>query len=218
MRSRLRLGAVADLAVIGLVAWVLLRPSGPVGGALARWKAERAVRQRINSDWAQIASGPRLDTTASAVALVEFSDYECPFCRSQHGLLKRVIGDSRGGGVVFRHLPLPIHKNALHAALSAVCAEEQGRFREMHDRLFETEAWMTDANWRREASAAGVPDLVAFSNCLSSTEATARIRTDAALARDLGISGTPSFVHREGVVAGSLADSTIRGLRQRSGP
>ena len=166
-------------------------------------------------DWERIAGRSRLDSTQSPVAIVEFSDYECPFCRQQHLSLTPIVNDPRLGGVAFRHLPLAIHKNARGAALSVICAEEQGRFRELHDQLFRTDAWIADSNWTREAVAAGVGDTIAFRTCRISEKAVARLQEDMQLARELNVAGTPSFLYASGFYEGILSDTTILRIASR---
>lgn len=207
-------GKLANVAVIMLVAFALARPSGPIGAKIVTWQAERHTKAVIGEKFASIASGPRLDaSTAAPVALVEFADYECPFCRKQHESLQRVIANAPGTGVVMRHLPLTaLHEHAEGAARAAICAEKQGRFREMNERLFGTDTWLKDSDWNREARAAGVKDLDAFTACLQSKETTARLEVDHALANDLGIQGTPTFVYRGGIYVGMLSDTLFARL------
>jgi protein-disulfide isomerase len=211
-------GKIANIVVISLVVFALVRPSGPIGEKVVTWRAERHTRAMIDEKFPSIASGSRLDSSKAApVALVEFSDYECPFCRKQHAALQTVIANARGTGVVMRHLPLTaLHEHAEGAARAAICAERQGRFREMNDRLFGTDTWLKDSDWSREARAAGVKDLDAFSACLQSKETTSRLELDHAMANDLGIQGTPSFVYRGGVYVGMLSDTLFARLTHGS--
>jgi protein-disulfide isomerase len=206
-------GKLANVAVIALVVFALVRPSGPIGEKVVSWRADRRIRAMISQKFASIADGPRLDSSTAQVALVEFSDYECPFCRKQHESLQRAMGNVRGAGVVMRHLPLTaLHPHAEGAARSAICAERQGRFLEMNEQLFNTDTWLKDSDWNREARAAGVKDIDAFSACLQSKETTARLELDHAMANDLGIQATPTFVYRGGLYQGLLSDTTFARL------
>ena len=107
--------------------------------------------------------------------------------------------------MIYRHLPLPFHPAAEGAARASICAERQGRFREMYDRLFGTEAWLSDTNWNREAESAGVPDLGRFGNCLHDIDTDRRLAVDRNLAEALAVAGTPTFVHRKGIFVGILS-------------
>ena len=191
---------------------MLFQADGPIGRQVLRWYVARTRAKAVQDHWDSLVAGPRLAASAGAPLLVEFTDYECPFCRQQHAAFLAGFDDHDLGSIVVRHLPLPIHPRADGAARSAVCAEAQGRFRAMHDRLFGTRAWMSDSNWIREARAAGVPDLRAFSRCLRSETTVARIRSDVALAETLRIRGTPAFVSRTTVFSGILDKATFLSL------
>ena len=82
---------------------------------------------------------PVKGATNPVVTIVEFSDFECPFCKQVQSALKQIV-DSYGPEVrlVFKHLPLEGHRNSLPAARAAYCAAEQGRFWQFHDALFAT--------------------------------------------------------------------------------
>ena len=207
------LGTAANVAVIGLVLFAVFGPQGPVGRDIVRWRAERAQRQYLSTNWQNVSRGPRLDTSQGPVVLVEFADYECPFCQRQHAQFNRWL-DGLGVGVVYRHYPLASHPSATGAALAAICAEKQGRFREMHDRLFSTVAWQADTNWTREALAAGVPDTGEFAHCLTGSDARERLDSDRAMARELGIVATPTFIYRTGMYDGVIAESTLTRITQ----
>lgn len=212
--NRDRLSLLANVLVILLVAYALLRPTGPLGGRIADWSQARRRDRTLASSWQRVASGDRLDTLAERVRLVEFSDYECPYCRQQHALLSASIARGATRGIVFRHLPLAIHPRARGAALASICAARAGRFLEMHNRLFTTTAWIADTNWTREALAVGITDTATFSSCLRGAPAEARLASDIALARELGVRGTPSFVtprdYYEGVLPETAAVAMIR--------
>jgi protein-disulfide isomerase len=95
--------------------------------------------------------------------------------------------------IVFRDLPLlNMHKNAGHAAEAAHCANDQGKFWEMHDRLFANQAKLAPADLKEHAVALGL-DATAFNQCLDSGKYTADWRRDSEDAARLGLSGTPAF-------------------------
>ncbi len=136
------------------------------------------------------------------LVVIEFSDFECPFCRD-HALGSQPIIDEAlvdTGEVlwVFKHLPLEIHPGALSAAVAAECAGNQGRFWEMHDLLFATVTrWAgpgvdTDAELVALAGELGL-EAAAFSACFGGREAVQRVLADITDATGI-ISSTPSFV------------------------
>lgn len=215
--KRDRLSVIVNVVVLVVVAYALLRPSGPAGSRLAEWNQARRRDRILATSWSEVAAGSRLDSSSAPIALVEFSDYECPYCRQQHTVLSASIAAGRSKGVAFRHLPLAIHPRARGAALAAICADRVGRFVPMHERLFTTTAWIADTNWVREALASGVTDTAAFTACMTDPSAQARLDSDVALARELGIKGTPSFVSAHEYYEGVLPESTAVRLMGATG-
>jgi protein-disulfide isomerase len=106
-------------------------------------------------------------------------------------------------------------KHAAGAARSALCASEQGRFREMHTRLMTTETWKLDTNWLREARAAGLEDTTAFASCLHSERITKRLREEQSLVTTLHVMGTPTFVAPGAVHQGAATTEELLTLRPR---
>jgi len=207
---RRNLGVITNVVVLLLVGYALLRPTGPVGATVTRWREEGARRKAVRELWPQLSSAAHLVPSKAPAVLVEFADYECRVCRLQHAMLKRLANEPGVGGLIVRHYPLSQYARSEGAARSAICAEEQGRFSEMHDRLLTTDAWVTDANWAREAAIVGVNDLDAFQRCMSSAKTSARLQEDIGLARRVGVTGTPAYAHvRDGLVVGSLDDTTF---------
>lgn len=137
----------------------------------------------------------------ASVVVIEFSDFECPFCR-EHSLEVQPVLDEEfvaSGEIlwVFKHLPLSIHPHAPAAATAAECASDQGMFWEMHHLLFETvDRWAVDGATDSELVAiAGELGLDAdqFATCFNSREALERVLADLDDARGL-VNQTPSFV------------------------
>jgi protein-disulfide isomerase len=128
------------------------------------------------------------------IQLVEFSDFECPFCARVNPTLAKLQEAYPGKvRIVFRDLPLlNIHKNAGHAAEAAHCANDQGKFWEMHDRMFANQKKLSPAELKEHAAAIGL-EASAFNQCLDSGKYTAEWRRDADEASRLGLSGTPAF-------------------------
>lgn len=141
------------------------------------------------------SSGPSLGPPDAPVTLVEFSDFQCPFCARAlptiKALRERYPTQLR---VVYKHLPLEsIHPRARAAAEASVCAEEQGQFWPFHDRLFENPNALGDAELRAHAEAVGM-DLAAYDSCRSGPQLAERVAADIAEAGAAGVTGTPAFV------------------------
>ena len=133
------------------------------------------------------------------VTLVEYGDFECPHCGALHPIVlaaRRAFGGNLR--FVFRHFPLrSSHPHALAAARAAEAAGEQGRFWEMHDRLYRHQAALSDADLERHAREVGL-DLERFRRSLGEREHEVRIREDLASADRSGAKGTPSlFINGE---------------------
>jgi len=126
------------------------------------------------------------------VTVVEFSDFQCPYCRKAsatvHQLVERYGDNVR---IQFKQFPLSIHPNAFPAARASVCAAEQGRFWEYHDRLFATGEATPDA--LAEAATSVGLDAQRFKGCMASEASAEAVRQDMREGSKLGIRGTPTF-------------------------
>lgn len=129
------------------------------------------------------------------IQLIEFADFECPFCASFHATLKRLREQYPiQVSLAFVHYPLSGHRFAEPAARIVECAGEQGRFEEMHDRLFEQQDQFGMKLWREFAIGAGVPDLAAFESCILKTDPIPRVVEGKRLGQQLNIQGTPTLI------------------------
>jgi protein-disulfide isomerase len=146
-------------------------------------------RLAIDSD------GPSLGPADAPVILVEFGDFQCPFCRQAMGILyalaEKYPEELR---IVYRHLPLDaIHPRARAAAEASACAADQGLFWEYHDRIFANPAAFGDEDLRAHAREVGADGEV-FDACVEKREHAATVEADVAAAAELGVTGTPAFV------------------------
>lgn len=131
------------------------------------------------------------------VTIIEYSDYECPFCSRFHPTLVQLLNEYKGKVKwVYRHFPLSsIHPNAQKAAEAAECAGEQGKFWEMSDKMFEKQAMgLGPTQLPTLATEAGVKDLKKFNDCLSSGKYAARVASDLASGEAAGVTGTPGSI------------------------
>lgn len=127
------------------------------------------------------------------VTIVAFSDFQCPFCSRVNPTLKQVE-ETYGEKVriVFKHNPLPFHKDAMPAAQLALEAREQGKFWEMHDTLFEHQRQLGEGELVGYAKEVGL-NIPKVQQALKSEAHKAEVLQDQQQARSLGASGTPSF-------------------------
>ena len=131
------------------------------------------------------------------VTLVEFSDYQCPFCaRHVRETLPQIERDYIATGklkYVFRNFPIEsIHPHAFRAHEAANCAGEQGKYWAMHDRLFANQQALGQGDLPGHARSAGL-DLARFQQCLDGGKQASRIRSDLTDGQKAGVQGTPTF-------------------------
>jgi protein-disulfide isomerase len=105
------------------------------------------------------------------------------------GLMKEYEGKVR---LVFRHFPLEFHQQAPKAAEASMCAQEQGKFWEYHDKLFENQQQLADDALKSYAQQLGL-DQAKFDECLASGKHAAQVKADTEAGKKLGVSGTPAF-------------------------
>lgn len=214
-----RLNVVVNVVVLLFILLVLFRPGGVASTELAKLRKGSSDRQAIAAVWPQLADGARPLPPPSRNAdrvVVEFSDYECPYCRTAHTTLPAALEKAGGATLVYRHLPLSsIHPQADPAARAAVCAEKAGRFPQMHAHLFETEGWRKDPDWGREALAVGIADTTRFRTCLSDTTTSRRLAEDRLLAERLKIKATPTFVSVNGTHVGVVTGEDLAKILDR---
>jgi protein-disulfide isomerase len=142
-----------------------------------------------------LTTGDRIGPTQAKVKLIEFADFECPFCDSFHKSFKKVRGRYPNEvSLDYVHLPLPIHRFAIPAARAAECANDQGRFEAMHDQLFEGQDQFGLKSWDDYATAAGVPDLVSFDACIRKSDSIPRVEEGKALGAKLDVQATPTII------------------------
>ena len=152
---------------------------------------------------------PAKGSSKPAVTIVEFSDFECPFCSVVQGTLKQVLENyGRDVRLIFKHLPLEGHRNSLPAARAAYCAGEQDRFWPFHDALFASKD-LTPATLTRIAGDLGL-GLPKFQACLNSEQSRAAIVKDLETARLFRIESTPSFIINGKLIQGALGFSDFQ--------
>jgi len=134
--------------------------------------------------------------SAATVAIVEYADFECPYCgQYEHEVYPQISKDYIQTGKVkyfYRDMPLPMHPHSMIASRAARCAGEQGKFWEMHDSLFAKQNLLRDVDMPSRAQELGL-DAVKFSECLSSDRYTDELKRSANEGQKMGVDGTPGF-------------------------
>lgn len=137
---------------------------------------------------------PSLGPDNAKITIVEFSDFECPYCRRFHEDTYQALLDAYPGEIrfVYRNLPLTsIHPSAMSAAVASLCANDQNAYWEYHDKLFTNEV-LNEETYIQHATDLGL-DVNKFTACLSDGSHDSFIADDMQFALDLGVQSTPTF-------------------------
>jgi protein-disulfide isomerase len=173
-------------AVAAVPAGAVTAPSPPPGAPLV---PDGPPVERIAVPLGGAQRGP----STAKVTIVEFSDFQCPFCGRVIPTLDQLLRDYPNDvRILFRHNPLPFHNRATLASEAALAAEMQGKFWEMHDKLFADQSDLERPALELHAVQLGL-DLTAFRAALDRHAGKARLDEDLALGRQLGVRGTPTF-------------------------
>jgi len=176
------------LSQLGIGSKTAAQANGPVVEAPVTAEPQY-TRYNIPTD-GSYALGP----ADAPITIVEFSDYQCPFCRRWHDEVYENLLASYPGKIkfVYRNLPLTsIHPDAQGAAEAAMCAGEQNVYWQYHDKLFSSEILGSGAytQYAKELNL----DMTAFGNCISTEKYKAKIQADSDFALNLGVRSTPTF-------------------------
>lgn len=214
-QARSRLVAESAAAVLELA---------PATATATSASETRKLRLGTRREGVEIPSGVPVKGPASApVRIVEYSDFQCPFCRRlQAGL--RQLGEEypQQVRVAYVHFPMntdcndtglkkSMHPAACTAAVAASCAQQQDRFWEMHDWLFEHQAELGRPSYEAGASALGL-DLARFRSCLDDPAMFAEVRRQAATGGPIGVGGTPTFFVNGRLMSGGQPIEVLRAV------
>lgn len=181
---------------------------------LAQLRAQYDVRNLLEPARIQVeAVGPSKGPENAPITLVEFSDFECPFCVRVLPTLDQVqerYGDQVR--IVYRHFPLnAIHPNAQLAAEASLCADAQGQFWEMHDAIFEVRGKVGADGLKAMAASLGL-DSEVFDACLDSREFQGQVEADMEAGRQAGVTGTPALFINGRFLSGAQPFSVVSRL------
>jgi protein-disulfide isomerase len=208
LHSVLTLDGLASIAMIAaslVMIWTTVRRQPPSRPAI-----------QVPKDPVSVDGAPILGSPTAGVAMIEFTDFECPFClKFSHDMLPAIRAKYIESGkvrLVFRHLPLPIHSHAKRAAIVSECAAQQGKFWDLHDRLFAPPRDLSEAALVTMVASIGM-NAEAATKCLDKSD-DVRIDSDVKLASSLGISSTPTFLIGSVTATGAVAvKNVIEGAR-----
>jgi glutaredoxin len=188
-----KIGVLAAAVISSLVTWLLVQTTRLLS-------ARSRARALIGDGDAQVDLSDPVDPARdhirgpidAPVTIVEYGDFECPYCGRAEPAVAAMRTD-KDVRFVWRHLPLrEVHKHALAAALAAEAAAEQGAFWELHDLLLERQDDLTDDDLRRYAEELGL-DVEAFMRAMHGERTVSRVHEDLRSADASGVTGTPTF-------------------------
>lgn len=173
-------------------------PAGTPPPAQPTANAAKPAAPQLPAFDLELAGSPSKGKPGAKLVILEFSDFECPFCgrysRDTYAQVVKEFVDTGKARYVFRHLPIEsLHPRALRASQGAECAHAQGRFWDYHDRLFANQQQLTEPELTKHAQALSL-NMPAFDRCMAvQLAAPAKIRQDQSEGGRAGITGTPTF-------------------------
>ena len=162
-----------------------------------------------------LAEDPVRGPETAPIEIVEFSDFDCPYCQRATNTIARIL-DEYGDQIrfVYKDYPLPSHPNAFKAAEAGNCANDQGEFWPFHDRLFESQGALDVASLKTYASELGLEE-EAFTACLDSGRHASRVERDLEIGSGYGVSSTPTlFVNGRAVVGAMPYESFVEIIQE----
>jgi protein-disulfide isomerase len=127
------------------------------------------------------------------ITLIEFSDFQCPYCSRAKGTVDQLLKTYKDSlQVTFRHFPLPFHNNAMPAAVAAVAAAQQGKFWEMHDKLFANQQALGASDLEKYAKEIGL-DMAKYKAAIDNPKTKEAVEADKKMGETFGVGGTPAF-------------------------
>jgi protein-disulfide isomerase len=161
-----------------------------------------------------LRGGSRIGPADAPVTIIEFSDFQCEFCKVHAGRLDRLRQAHPGQiAIVFRHYPVTEqHPHAYTAALAAECAGDQGKFEAYRDVLFRNQARIGQTEWGEFARQAAVPDVDDFGSCVSERRHARRIAADMKAGKKLGVPATPTILINQWKVVGAPDEKKLSSL------
>jgi protein-disulfide isomerase len=163
-----------------------------------------------------VGTTPVMGPSVAPVTVVEFADYQCPYCRATEANAEKLRAQFKNQiRYSYRDFPLPNHQFAEKAAEASRCAGDQGKYWEYHDLLFTGDGTALDLAGLKAFASKAKLDTAKFDSCLDSNKEQAAVQQDLNQGQSLGVSGTPSFFINGYFVGGSVTYDTLKELVQR---
>ncbi|MBI2065013.1 MAG: DsbA family protein [Candidatus Yanofskybacteria bacterium] len=199
----------------------LIYTNGGGSGINDKAQIQQGTQGNVKAD-VSVDDDPFLGNKNAKVTIIEFSDYQCPFCRTfwkeSFGQLKEEYIDTGKVKLVYRDYPLSFHAMAMPLAQASECADDQGKYWGMHDKIFAEQEKLgqgtvqfTVQDIKRWASEIGV-DKGSFNQCLDSAKYKAEVDKDTADGTAAGVNGTPSFFINGRLTVGAQPYSVFKSM------
>jgi len=200
------------LSAVFCTAVVLIDP--PRTNAFQAETGTRKVRTHVKPDLHRLppepvrvavdATGPGRGPENAPIKIVEFGDFQCPFCARLVPVLEQVF-EKYGSKVrlVFRQFPLPFHSAAFKAAEASLCANDQGKFWDLHEAMYENQQQLQVDNLKAKATALGM-NAEQFNSCLDSGKFSASVQADTQAGNQAGVLGTPALFINGRFISGAV--------------
>ncbi|MDP3245204.1 MAG: DsbA family protein [bacterium] len=207
-RKNFIFGLVAGIAIISTIGFVVLLATGYGGNEKGNNKTDtNQVAQKPNNNTPPAQQAGKITVNSNdhirgdknaPITLVEFSDFQCPYCKRFHPTMQQVMENYQGQvRWIYRHFPLDFHQNAQKSAEAAECAGEQGKFWEYIDKAFEnSQADGTGLNaedLKKYAQELGL-NTGKFNDCFANGKFTSKVKADMDSGQTAGVTGTPGTI------------------------
>ena len=180
--------------------------------SLLKWNDEPPIATVPERIARELQSDPSLGPKDAPVTIVEFSDFQCPYCSRAESTVKAVLEKYKGKvRFVYRDYPLTFHPFAAKASEAAQCANDQGKFWEFHDALYADQTKLAVADMQATAGRLGM-DAEKFKTCVESGKYAAEVAKDIQDATKAGVSSTPSFFINGVSVVGAQAPDAFNSI------
>lgn len=178
----------------------------------AKKEAEEQFKNPVKVD---VGNAPVKGPANAKVTIVEFSDFQCPFCKRGADTMEQILkAYPKDVKVAFKQLPLPMHPQAKPASQAALAAGKQGKFWEMHDALFKNQGELAPAFYEAKAKELGL-NVDKFKADMESAEIKKHVEDDMAQAEKLGVQATPGFYVNGVAVRGAYPFEHFKGIIDR---
>ena len=187
------------------------------GKKLQALKAQHQIKVALSPSRAEVEpTGPTRGPLGAKVTIVEFSDFQCPYCGREIPVVERVMKEYDGKvRLVFRHFPLDFHAQAGKAAEASLCAADQGKFWELHDKMFQAQDALQVDKLKEYAKGIAGIDSVKFDKCLDGGEKKKIVESDQKAGSEAGVNGTPAFFVNGILISGAQEFDKFKDLIDR---